>query len=777
MQNPVNPAGAQEALAGFDVQQRVQHVQARFIENAEPAEVYALLLDHLLVLTQSRAGCIGDVQRNELGQLRLEWRAAHALAPAPAGDGRPDGLALALCRALEGAQGQVEAAGEYFTVPLPGPVDAVAGAADTGASAALGIPLRAGGALVGLVGLVGPPGRAPGPPADWLPELLPLLAMCRNLLKAYRGGMPAGVQEAAQDRFRAISQDMPCVLGTDGYLTRADPLLCSLLGLDEAHLLATPLLDLIHPEDREASAQAIERLRRKGTVQQWQDRVLQKDGAFRWISWRAAAQGDPGVIYMIARDITRRVRAEARLAESEDRYRTVISALGEGIVIQNQAGEVVACNPAAQRILRLSEEQILGRAPLPQGWSCLQADGTPVTAEGMPLGDALRTGQQLGNAVLSLPQADGSQTWISVSNEPLRPSAEGAGYASVSSIVDITQFRRALQALELAKEKAEEATHLKDKFVSLVAHDLRAPMASVIGTVGMLLSDADQPLTAMQRETLGSIEERLRRQLDLVEQVLKISALQTGKLRVRKRRIDAGVVVVPALGLRYQAEQKGVRLLNEVPDGMQIAADPLLFGQVLQNLVSNAIKFSKKGDIVRLFAPAGRPNTLAVQDTGTGIPARLLPDLFRADVKTTAVGTAGERGTGMGLPLSYDIILAHGGKLDCETREGQGTTFYAELPEYRPVTLVVDDDDGLRLLFKRHLAKLDCDVLEARNGEEALTLLREHHPTLIISDILMPRMDGFELLNRLKMNPDTAGIPVIVVTVGTDMEARDKAFA
>jgi CheY-like chemotaxis protein len=292
----------------------------------------------------------------------------------------------------------------------------------------------------------------------------------------------------------------------------------------------------------------------------------------------------------------------------------------------------------------------------------------------------------------------------------------------------------------------------------------------------MVSSDSEPPLAAAQRETLQAVNTRLQQQLTLIDEVLSLTRLRTGKLRVHKRPIAAGVLLAAVMGFRFQAEQKGVRLVNEVPDSLQLAADPVLFGQVVQNLVSNAIKFSRPGGTVRLFAPPDHAASLAVQDNGVGIDPKRLLDLFRSDVKTSTVGTAGERGTGMGLPLSHDIVAAHGGTLRVESEPGRGSTFYVDMPPYRPVVMVVDDETDLRTLFTRYLARMGCEVIESPNGEEALKLLQTTYPSLIITDIQMPKLDGFGLLDAVRRNPETAEIPVIVVTVGTDVEIRDKAF-
>ena len=468
---------------------------------------------------------------------------------------------------------------------------------------------------------------------------------------------------------------------------------------------------------------------------------------------------------------------QARVEDAGDVFRTALTALPEGVIYQDRQGRIVASNPSAQRILGLTHEQLRSRTSLDPCWPALREDGSPFSAASHPALEALRTGKPQRDVTMKVLQPDGTSSWILMQAEPVFHPGEPGPHAVVCSFADITHARHTRQALELAKLEAEESGRVKDKFVSLLAHDLRAPIAAAMSMVQMVSSDTEPPLPEPQREILQAVNARLQQQLTLIDDVLSMTRLRTGKLRAHKRSISAGVLMAAAMGFRYQAERKGIRLLNEVPDSLQLAADPVLFGQVIQNLVSNAIKFSRRGGTVRLFVPPDHPATLAVQDQGVGIDPKRLPDLFRSEVQTSTVGTAGERGTGMGLPLSRDIVAAHGGTLRVESEPDRGSTFYVDLPPYRPIVLVVDDEADLRTLFTRYLVRLGCEVIEAGNGEEALKLLETAYPMLVITDIQMPKLDGFGLLDSIRRNPETAEIPVIVVTVGTDVETRDQAFA
>lgn len=233
---------------------------------------------------------------------------------------------------------------------------------------------------------------------------------------------------------------------------------------------------------------------------------------------------------------------------------------------------------------------------------------------------------------------------------------------------------------QLAEEKgrAEEATRLKDRYVSLVAHDLKTPFSTVIGVLQVIDEEhpeLDPEMRQLVHMSLGSS----RSALEMIQNVLDISRFQSGNLELQPSRVALRRVTLPALAnLAHAAREKGVKLVDEVPEGVEVRCDLNLMIEVVTNLISNAVKFSNPGDEVRLAVPEG--GGLAVIDAGTGIPDALLPDLFRHEVKTSMAGTAGERGTGFGLPLCHDIVAAHGGELTVRSRSGEGSVFTVRLP-------------------------------------------------------------------------------------------------
>ncbi len=340
-----------------------------------------------------------------------------------------------------------------------------------------------------------------------------------------------------------------------------------------------------------------------------------------------------------------------------------------------------------------------------------------------------------------------------------------------------TKLLKAKEEAEKARDKAEEATELKDKFVSLVAHDLRAPLANTIVLLKLILTDQTHPLCAEHQEILDRVTVQDKGLLDMIQELLDISRFKTGKIKPNLRFMDAHFVGLSAVtNFKYEAEKKGIQLVCQIPDQTRIFVDNDLFNQVIKNLVSNAVKFCKSGDCISLFIPPGEPSTIAVKDTGVGIEEKRHPALFKYEEKTTTRGTGGERGTGLGLPLSRDIMEAHGGKLEFESTPGKGSVFYARLPLVQPVVLVADADDEIRLMIRKFLEKVGVKIIEAENGKEALEAIGKSTVHLVIAHLRMPVMDGFELMENIRNNLSLEDLPIIILTSDKEEKTRERVF-
>ncbi len=362
------------------------------------------------------------------------------------------------------------------------------------------------------------------------------------------------------------------------------------------------------------------------------------------------------------------------------------------------------------------------------------------------------------------------------------PGGKGLVLVTVQDVTDlntrINESRVTRDAALKAKEEAENATAVKDKFVALVSHDLKNPLGVMLGFLQLMKED--NAVTDGNSDTermLDILVESVNNMLHLIEDVLNLARLKAGKLTLQQRFFGLdGPAQKIMMNFESQAKKKGVRLTNEIPEKCRIYGDPVLLYEVLQNLISNAIKFSRPGGKIVLSLRNGGKNVITVADTGVGIDPARFDTLFRYDEKTSTTGTAGETGTGFGLPLSHDIVTAHGGALTVESAPGKGSVFYVTLPYVKPMVLLVDDDPDIRGLFKAYLDDLDVEIIEAEDGMHALNMLKKRRPHLIITDISMPNMDGFQLLETIKRSPDTGYIPVILLTSGNDIATREKAF-
>ncbi len=475
------------------------------------------------------------------------------------------------------------------------------------------------------------------------------------------------------------------------------------------------------------------------------------------------------VLQAIVRDISDRKKAEIALAVSEKKYRTLI-----------ENTNVVAWEYDWQekRFIYVSENVALKFGYTQEEWCEKDFWIDHIHSEDREFAFSLcARASEKGedhDFEYRLIHADGDVVWVrdivSVMMEEDRPAIL-RGF-----LLDITERKIAEIELVKAKEAAEEATKLKDKFVSLVSHDLRGPLGTMMGLINFALNDKKEPQGEESKRILKSAVSSGNKMLTMIKDLLSISRLKTGKLVPNPEFLDARIIVEYVLAnVGHQAKSKGITLTNEIVKNSRIYADRSLLTEVIQNLVSNAIKFCGKGDAVKLFIPAGKQTTIAVADSGSGISPDDIENIFSYEEKTSTAGTAGETGTGLGLPLSKDIMEAHGGTLTVASELAGGTTFYAELPFVKPRVMVVDDDEDVRTLYTFHLNKLDVEIVEAENGVDALEKMEGSLPHLILTDIKMPKMDGLELLKKLKGNAKFDKIAVIVITSMNDEDVRTKA--
>lgn len=253
-------------------------------------------------------------------------------------------------------------------------------------------------------------------------------------------------------------------------------------------------------------------------------------------------------------------------------------------------------------------------------------------------------------------------------------------YVRLEIALDITEHKQLQSFLKEARKQAENAVNTKNRFVALVAHDLKSPFVSILGMLKRILRKETFKYE-VHRKFLENIIVNGHRMLKMIDNLLDMDRLETGKIRPEPSYFDLSEMVSEVFdNFSHLAERKQLSLKNCVPMDTEIYADKYLYFVVLNNLISNAVKFSFAMGKIEVSYDADETRTrLIVRDQGQGIPVKYINDIFRPDVKTTSLGTGGETGSGLGLVFCQQIMKAHGGSIQLESAEGVGSTFYVDL--------------------------------------------------------------------------------------------------
>jgi PAS domain S-box-containing protein len=372
----------------------------------------------------------------------------------------------------------------------------------------------------------------------------------------------------------------------------------------------------------------------------------------------------------------------------------------------------------------------------------------------------------------------------------LDASGEPAFLLGISE--DITDAKVVQEALRQAQEQADSANRAKSRFLASMSHELRTPLNAILG-FSELLSDAKtgQFDDATRSRFLASIHSSGTHLLQLINDILDLSKVEAGQMELHFQPVELGLVIADVRStVEPLARSKAIEVNTDPFPEFPLIADPAKVRQMLLNLVSNAIKFTPRGG--RIDIRVRRVETwvdIAVHDTGIGIAKEDLSRLFQEFQQLDADSGQRQEGTGLGLALTRRFAQLHGGQVSVESAVGSGSTFTLRLPlqatnlaspapsapgavpkvaavdPRRPLVLVVEDNPQAAEILERHLDAGGFRIELARTGPEALTMARDLKPVAITLDILLPEVDGWEVLNRLKADEATRDIPVVVVSV------------
>ena len=336
-------------------------------------------------------------------------------------------------------------------------------------------------------------------------------------------------------------------------------------------------------------------------------------------------------------------------------------------------------------------------------------------------------------------------------------------------ISDITFNKRAEEELKQSAANLKKLNEAKDRFLSIISHDLRAPFSSILGFTDLLLED--DTLTDVEKlQYIVYIQDSSKSMLALVNSMLDWTRLQTGRIKFEPEKLNAREIVESSISnISGSALKKGVEIENLVEPALHIYGDKNLIIQAFINLLSNAVKYTKLGDRIMITVNVSQTShfiTFSVKDTGTGIKENNLDKLFSIETKYTSEGTAGEKGSGLGLSLVKDIIEKHGGKIEVKSEFERGTEFIFTLPVASTKILLIDPNNRERMFYSKVLINITTDyaVNVVSNGKEALDRIIQSPPALVITEHKMPIMGGLQLVQELIKNNLLESIPVIVLS-------------
>jgi PAS domain S-box-containing protein len=500
----------------------------------------------------------------------------------------------------------------------------------------------------------------------------------------------------------------------------------------------------------------------------------------------------------------------ARSASEKDeaRLNVTLRSIGDAVITTDPAGTVTMLNPVAQALTGWTEAAAVGQ-PIETVFSIVEEEtGRPVEN---PVSKVFREGRIVALANHTVLMArDGRQTSIEDSAAPIR-AADGTLIGIVLVFRDASDRREAerhrqalLQREQDARREAEALSRSKDEFVATVSHELRTPLNAIFGWVRLLRSGNLND--AQRAHALEVVERNTRAQAQLIEDLLDMSRIITGNLRLEMRRVDLANVVRSAVdSVKPAAEAKELGLSLELdPRVGPISGDADRLQQVVWNLLTNCVKFTPRGGRIAVSLHAeGTDAVLRVSDSGIGIAPDLLPHVFERFRQGTSSASRAHGGLGIGLALVRHLTELHGGTATAESAgEGRGSTFTVRIPmlgaravaeqptalapeslaDPRSATLqglgilVVDDDADARDLISTALRYAGGEVLPAASARDALELMRTRTPDVIVSDIAMADGTGHDLVRHIRANTQLAHIPAIALTAYGRVEDRERAL-
>jgi len=602
----------------------------------------------------------------------------------------------------------------------------------------------------------------------------------------------------SEERFSLLSRVTieGIIIHENGIVKDLNAALLRLLGYEREELLNKNFMDFIYVDDIPIVLENIA----KEHILLFEVRAVKKNGEIFFAELDARNIQYQGKVLRVAviRDITKRKQAEKALYESETRMRSITDSAQDAILMMNPDGRVSYWNPAAERIFGYTSVEAIGQDLhsfiVPQHYHEAHLAAFPAflkTGHGSIIGKTLD---------LEARRKDGTEISVQLSLSSIKIND---AWHSVGILRDITGQKKTEAALLKAKQESEMANKAKSIFLSNMSHEIRTPLNAIIGFSQLM--NRDKQLTDLQKEYNISIIRAGEHLLELINEILELSKIEAGRVELNPTNIDLHSFSDDIHMLfKERAQSKHLQLIFETADDLPqyVVIDENKLRQIFVNLIGNAIKFTDEGGIaVRIRGNKINEGTshliVEIEDSGPGISENELDKLFK-HFEQTSSGIKKGSGTGLGLALSRELAILMGGNITVSSQVGKGSvfTFHVEIKEgkiesveksntkraicidkkgeevYR--ILVVDDKKENLQVAVNLLKLVGFETNEAVNGKDAIAKFEECNPHLILMDMRMPIMDGYEATRLIKSMEKGKQTPIIALTASTFEEERNK---
>jgi PAS domain S-box-containing protein len=638
-------------------------------------------------------------------------------------------------------------------------------------------------------------------------ELRHQLAEALDTIRAIQGGEVDAVVvtgheqptvftlETADKPYRLLVEQMrqgAATLTIDGIILYCNHRFAELLRQPHESLLGRPIRGFVD----EANMPLFDALLQDGLAAGVEGEVMLRRGDGKlvpvFLGVSALREGVAGVCLIVA-DLTEQKRRE-RLVADEAMARSILEQVADAVVVCDSAGIVVRASRAAHALC--GSNPIL--KPFGEVFPLIRFGPEWPNGERVDVGAAWR-GETLHGWSVCLPRSTGDWFELLLSAGPLL-AAGGDVLGAVVTLTDITALRRAEDELRRQAAELREADQRKDEFLAMLAHELRNPLAPIRASLEIMnLKGLDDPQVRKSRDVIARQVLQLTR---LVDDLLEVSRISSGKIALKPEPVDLAIAVTQAVEIsRPVLNAKGHHLTVNLPaPPIRLMADPTRLVQVLGNILNNAAKYTEEGGQITVAASQeGAEVVIRVRDTGLGIPPDMLAKVFDLFTQVDRSLDRAQGGLGIGLALVKRLVAMHGGRVEVSSAgPGKGSEFVVRLPvnlnadeqKTGPAptarkagaasrrVLVVDDNtdaaDSLSIL----LSLLGHEVRIAGDGPTALAVAAEFHPDIVLCDIGLPLMDGYEVLRRLRTEPGFAATRFVAITgYGQDEDLRKSKTA